>query len=308
MRPKDNKARTVCESDLSSKSGMSMRECTVRRMRRDEIDLAIDLAAGEGWNPGLHDAHCFGEADPDGFLIAEVDGTLAGCMSAVFYEGRFGFIGLYIVVPEFRGQGIGWRMWTHGMQRLAEHFVGLDGVPAQQDNYCKSGFVLAWQNARYAGTARHAARSSGVLGASIVPVADIDFTALCADDRRVFPAARERFLRAWLTAPDTVALACLTGARLAGWGVIRRCREGYKIAPLVADAKDVAASLYAALCSRVPEGAAVYLDVPLPNAEAVALAESHGMQVVFETARMYTGAPPSCELERVFGITSFELG
>jgi len=285
-----------------------MRECTFRRMRRDEIDLAIDLAAGEGWNPGLHDAHCFGEADPDGFLIAEVDGTLAGCMSAVFYEGRFGFIGLYIVVPEFRGQGIGWRMWTHGMQRLAEHFVGLDGVPAQQDNYCKSGFVLAWQNARYAGTARHAARSSGVLGASIVPVADIDFTALCADDRRVFPAARERFLRAWLTAPDTVALACLTGARLAGWGVIRRCREGYKIAPLVADAKDVAASLYAALCSRVPEGAAVYLDVPLPNAEAVALAESHGMQVVFETARMYTGAPPSCELERVFGITSFELG
>ena len=96
--------------------------------------------------------------------------------------------------------------------------------------------------------------------------------------------------------------------RQAGWGVIRRCREGYKIAPLVADAKDVAASLYAALCSRVPEGAAVYLDVPLPNAEAVALAESHGMQVVFETARMYTGAPPSCELERVFGITSFELG
>jgi Acetyltransferase (GNAT) family len=80
-----------------------MRECTVRTMRRDEIELAIELAAGEGWNPGLHDTHCFAEADPAGFFMAEVDGKLAGCLSAVSYEGRFGFIGLYIVAPEFRG-------------------------------------------------------------------------------------------------------------------------------------------------------------------------------------------------------------
>jgi hypothetical protein len=66
--------------------------------------------------------------------------------------------------------------------------------------------------------------------------------------------------------------------------------------------------LYAALCSRVPNGEPVYLDVPLPNAEAVALAEGHGMHGVFETARMYTGAAPACELDRVFGVTSFELG
>jgi ribosomal protein S18 acetylase RimI-like enzyme len=123
-------------------------------MRRDEIPLAIELAAREGWNPGLHDAHCFAEADPRGFLIAEVDGRLAGCVSAVSYENRFGFIGLYIVVPEFRGQGIGWRLWTQGMQRMAGQLVGLDGVPEQQDNYRKSGFVLAWPNVRYSGTAR----------------------------------------------------------------------------------------------------------------------------------------------------------
>ena len=58
-------------------------------------------------------------APAGGFLIAEVNGRLAGCLSAVSYSGRFGFIGLYIVVPEWRGQGIGWRLWTQGMQRLA---------------------------------------------------------------------------------------------------------------------------------------------------------------------------------------------
>lgn len=285
-----------------------MRDCSVRTMRRDEIGLAIELAAREGWNPGLHDAQCFAAADPDGFLIAEVDGRLAGCLSAVSYDGRFGFIGLYIVVPEWRGQGVGWRMWTQGMERLAGHLVGLDGVPAQQDNYRKSGFVLAWRNVRYAGTVRHAPSAADAGAAAIVPLADVDFAAVCADDRRVFPAPRECFLRAWIGMPDAAALACVDGARLAGWGVIRRCREGHKIGPLVADTPAVATALYAALCRRVPEGDAVFLDVPLPNADAVALAEAHGMRGVFEAARMYTGAAPACELERVFGVTTFELG
>lgn len=33
-----------------------------------------------------------------------------------------------------------------------------------------------------------------------------------------------------------------------------------------------------------------------------------GLAPVFETARMYRGAMPRLPLERIFGITSFELG
>jgi hypothetical protein len=58
--------------------------------------------------------------------------------------------------------------------------------------------------------------------------------------------------------------------------MIRECLEGHKIAPLVADTKVVATLLYATLCGRAPDSDAVYLDVPLPNAEAAALAESSG--------------------------------
>ena len=288
--------------------------CNVRTMRRDEIALALEFAAREGWNPGLHDAHCFAAADPDGFLIAEVDGQPAGCISAVSYEGRFGFIGLYIVVPEFRGQGIGMRLWTEGMQRLSGHLVGLDGVPAQQANYRKSGFQLAWQNVRYVGTAEAAAAAAATAAAgaaneaALVALREVDFAAVCADDRRVFPARRERFLRAWIDMPDATGLACVDAGRLAGWGVIRRCREGHKLGPLVAESRSLATTLLAALCRRVPPHDAVYLDVPLPNAAAVALAEGCGMRGVFNTARMYTGAAPACELQRVYGVTTFELG
>ena len=46
----------------------------IRSMTRPEFDLALDWAAAEGWNPGLHDAAAFHAADPEGFLIGLLDG------------------------------------------------------------------------------------------------------------------------------------------------------------------------------------------------------------------------------------------
>jgi hypothetical protein len=60
--------------------------------------------------------------------------------------------------------------------------------------------------------------------------------------------------------------------------------------------------------AKVPIGSEVYLDIPEPNAEAIALAEMYGMQPAFETARMYRGRSPELPLGQIFGITSFELG
>ena len=280
-------------------------DCTIRTMRSDEIAIAIELAAREGWNPGLHDAACFHAADPEGFLIADCDGHAVGCISAVSYAGQFGFIGLYIVAPAWRGRGVGRRLWAAGMARLAGQVVGLDGVPAQQEYYRRSGFALAWQNVRFAGKAQRSTRTEP---AQIVPLGTVDFASLCADDRRVFPAPREAFLRCWISMPDATGLAWLEHGRVVGWGLIRRCREGHKIGPLVADRAAVASALYAALCERVPAGDTVYLDVPMPNGDALALARAQGLEGVFETARMYAGPAPACELQRVYGITTFELG
>ena len=96
--------------------------------------------------------------------------------------------------------------------------------------------------------------------------------------------------------------------RLAAWGVIRPCRHGRKIGPLVADDRAAAETVFAALVSRGRGGGEVFLDVPSRNREAVALAQGHGLAPVFETARMYTGPIRPLRLDRVFGVTTFELG
>jgi len=281
-------------------------DCTIRTMRRDELDLGIEWAAREGWNPGLHDAACFHAADPEGFLIAEHDAEPLGCISAVSYARRFGFIELFIVAPAWRGQGIGGRLWAHAASRLAGHVIGLDGVPAQQDYYRRGGFKLAWSNVRFAGVAARSDKPA--VQPQIVPLGTVNFEALCRDDARVFPAPRGAFLRCWVAMPESTGLAWLERGHIAGWGVIRRCREGHKIGPLIADRPQVASALYEALCNAVPAGDAVYLDVPIRNASAVALAKAKRLRSVFETARMYAGVAPAFELRRVYGITTFELG
>ena len=65
--------------------------------------------------------------------------------------------------------------------------------------------------------------------------------------------------------------------------------------------------MFAALLAADGAGE-VFLDVPSVNSEAVALAHDHGLMPVFETARMYTGGIRPVRLERVFGVTTFELG
>ena len=124
------------------------------------------------------------------------------------------------------------------------------------------------------------------------------------------PCFRRRDLRSCVRGsvrPSHVGCALVRDGRLAGWGVIRPCRKGFKIGPLVADDRATAEAVLSALLAKVG-GGEIFLDVPGINREAIALAQDFGLAPVFETARMYTGAIPPLRLERVFGVTSFELG
>jgi hypothetical protein len=84
----------------------------IRIMRPEELALAADWAAAEGWNPGLSDAVCFATVDPQGFLIGELDGAPAATISCVNYDASFAFLGFYIVRQDLRGRGLGLRIWN----------------------------------------------------------------------------------------------------------------------------------------------------------------------------------------------------
>lgn len=275
----------------------------IRSMRPDEISIAVSWAAAEGWNPGLADDLCFAAADPDGFFIGELDGAPAATVSCVNYGESFAFLGFYIVREDLRGRGYGLRIWDAAINHAGSRVIGLDGVVAQQENYRKSGFKLAYANVRYGGTVEAPAAPQG----GVIALGDLPLAAVEAYDATVFPAPRTAFLRRWIGTPTHVGRALVRDGDLAGWGVIRPCRKGRKIGPLFADDRAAAEAVLSALLASVGEGE-VFLDVPSINRDAISLAENLGLAPVFETARMYTGAIPHLQLERVFGVTSFELG
>lgn len=78
--------------------------------------------------------------------------------------------------------------------------------------------------------------------------------------------------------------------------------------PLFADSPELAEALFLSLKSGIKPAESFYLDTPEVNRAAITLAERYNMKVVFETARMYTGEKPDMPLNRLFGVTSFELG
>ncbi|MBW5483889.1 GNAT family N-acetyltransferase [Streptomyces bambusae] len=280
------------------------------------MDRLRAWADDEGWNPGDTDRFAFAVADPEGFLVGRVDGEPAACISAVRYGTGFGFIGFYIARPEFRGQGYGIQLWRAGMARLDGRLVGLDGVVEQQDNYRRSGFRHAWNNARYEGVPHGVPEGAGTgpaaggdpgRGVELVDAAALPFGALAAYDRRFFPEPRDAFLAAWLGMPGRTAVAAVRDGRIEGLGVVRPSSAAARVGPLYAASPQVAAALLRRLAAHVP-GGAVAVDVPDANPAAGALMAELGLVPTFETARMYTGPAPRLDLAALYGVTSLELG
>lgn len=283
---------------------MKADDLSIHRMTRSEMDVAIDWAATEGWNPGLHDADCFYEADPNGFLIGTLDNEPVAMVSAVAYGDVYGFMGFYIVKPDERNRGYGLKLWEEGLRYLGSRPIGLDSVRPDLVSAQKPQFKPAYTNYRFESIKDEQLDANAELtDLSLAPL-----SLLAAYDTEVFGFSREGFLKFWISRPGSRALGVVKNDKLLAYGVIRECREGFKIGPLFADNAEFARVLFRALTRDVGMGCPVYLDTPERNPGAMDIARSYNMREVFRTTRMYNQAEPTLSLDKWFGVTTYELG
>jgi hypothetical protein len=275
----------------------------IRVLSLPEVEDLVGWAALEGWNPGHGDAAAFRAADPDGFIGGFIEGRFAAGISAVRYGTGFGFIGLYICHPDFRGQGLGRLVWDAGMAHLSGRVIGLDGVVEQQANYARMSFEPAYDTVRWSvGRASAMARADAACHA----VSETDVADILAFDRSFFPKARESFLASWLQPPRR-AFVCRRQGAVAGYAVVRPCLSGHKIGPLFAIDGRTAEDLLK-VCLTNLAGAEIHLDVPGYQEGFRYLLGRLGFKPGSQTARMYRGAPPSLQRAGVYAITTLELG
>ncbi len=286
-------------------------ELNIRKAAREDLDFLLNLAAGEGWNPGYHDADAYWAADPDGFLIVEKADKTIGGGSVVAYDARIGFMGLFIIIPEARGHGAGGELWHYRRDLLKsrlgpEGSIGLDGVEHMQHFYAAGGFVFQHSTTRFVGPIKAVAPEDSDC---LVPLESVPFEEIAAFDLQHFGVPREAFLKKWFNAEGTKAFAAFDDSgKIRGLGSIRPGRkDGYRIGPLFANDAQSAENLLFALTQHTGDSN-VYMDVPHINPDGMALVQRYNLQKVFTCGRMILGPPPALPWQQIYSVASFELG
>jgi ribosomal-protein-alanine N-acetyltransferase len=292
----------------------------------DDIPTVTAWARREGFSPGVGDVAIYRNTDRQGVWVACLKSRPVGCVAGVRYNANYGFIGLFLVVPEQRGKGYGVRLWRHALHHLADvPCVGLEAAPDRIADYAGWGFAPASPTTRWQRPAPGepvgpstptgpedgaSERPSGpawclLTGDAIPEGAVLRFDALRE------PSPRPHFLHQWLRHPaGTVHALVDREGTIHGFGRLRPCLltegEGWRIGPLVAATPEAARALVEGLLQQHP--GVVLIDVPGANPRAAPLLRELGFAPVSQTLRMYRGPAPRVSLADVYGLACLELG
>jgi GNAT superfamily N-acetyltransferase len=104
----------------------------LRCLKPDDLIEADRLRAELGWNQTILDWQRLLALAPEGCFAAERDGRLVGTCTGVGFEGGLAWIGMMMVHPSHRGQGIGGALLRHCIDYLHQQMarcIKLDATP-----------------------------------------------------------------------------------------------------------------------------------------------------------------------------------
>ncbi|MAS28485.1 GNAT family N-acetyltransferase [Synechococcus sp. UW105] len=288
----------------------------IRTINRADVPLMTSWARQEGFAPGKGDVGIYRHTDRQGLWVGCLGGEPIGCIAGVRYNLVYGFIGLYIVRPDHRGQGYGKELWQHALDHLESvACIGLEAAEDRIDDYSRWGFQPASPTIRWRTTAAPTLGSSPDLpmpdGLRLLSGDAIPEPALQIYDAQRELSPRPHFLSDWLHHPAGSVVALLDQHQAChGFARIRPCLlidgEGWRIGPLLADSPELAELLIRALLQDHP--GVVIIDSPGGNPFASPLMERIGFEPFARTLRMYRGRIPNQGLEDVYGLACLELG
>ena len=135
-----------------------LRDPVIRRLRIEDLEAALGLSDGAGWNQTADDWRMLFRLAPDGCFAAEADERIVGSAIGIDY-GSYGWIAMMLVEPAYRGRGVGGALLEAAMGAIrAELPIRLDATPLGRPLYQRHGFEDQATLTRYALTAPHSPR------------------------------------------------------------------------------------------------------------------------------------------------------
>ncbi len=290
----------------------------IRPLDSDHISLLTEWARIEGFTPGIGDVSIYKNTDNQGIWIGYLGDKPIGCIAGIRYNSNYGFIGLFIVLEKYRGNGYGVLLWKHALKYLANiPLIGLEAASNRVKDYENWGFKIASTTTRWQWEG-----SNNFLVPQLY--LDEELEKLQIHEGRSIPSEyvqlydanreaspRPHFLSDWLDRKEgNVSVLVDKNLNCHGFGRIRPCLlksgQGWRIGPLLADTPPLAEVLLRNLVSR--HSGSVFLDSPGSNPYSPYLLERLGFKEISKTFRMYKGYQPQQSLNQVYGLACLELG
>jgi len=230
---------------------------TIDPLRDADVADAMALSTGEGWNQTDADWRRLLRLGIGGCFAARVDGRLVGTVTTTVYESALAWIGMMIVHPDARRQGVGAALMTRALDHLdaaGVSCVKLDATPAGLPLYRRLGFEEEVLFERWMGIATPARSASPARAerSALGPVLPIDLASFGAD--------RSRLLGMLEAEASAVHVVRESEPGVEGYALARAGRIATYLGPIVSTRREIAARLFDALLSHF-SGQQVCIDV-----------------------------------------------
>jgi len=260
-------------------------------MTKADIPAGVRLKEIAGWNQTAADWKRFLEASPQGCFVAEHDGRLCGTATTISFENRLAWIGMVLVDPEYRGQGIGTKLLARAIEYLNDLKIAaikLDATPQGKPLYEKLQFVAEYEIERWTlrRSASETAKRSGL--DSREPLSQEFLESIFEADKESFGADRSSLLKSLhRDAPEFTAGIWNAGA-IEGYALGRRGSFADHLGPWMARNAATARYLLETFLARSTREVVV-VDSLKSNAVAGELLKSFGFSFSRPLTRMYRG-------------------
>jgi len=279
-------------------------ELQVAQLSSRDIAAAQQLVESAGWNQLPNDWLRMIANQSDGCYKAYSNGALLGTVTTISFENSVAWIGMMLVHPDRRRQGIGKRLMHAAIDYLKStgvKSIGLDATPAGRPLYEQLGFEVSapWQRWQR-GNAQDSSPSLEVPATGVQPDQRPQWNNCSEMDRRAFGVDRWQWL-------EQLAMQSAVVASPGGFGLLRPGRVAAYLGPVVAQDLPSAELIVGSLLETAPP--VCMWDVPPHNAAAEALAAKLGFTPIRTLYRMWLGEPgPVGQPANIFAISDPATG
>jgi GNAT superfamily N-acetyltransferase len=276
-----------------------------RPMQLHDIAAGLSLCRAAVWNQVASDWEIFLHLSPNHCLVATKDEKVVGTVTSIRYQKFFSWIGMVLVDPAYRRQGIGKQLLQKALQILQdEETIKLDATPAGREIYLKLNFVDEYRLSRM--VINRSAEKLEVYAAR--PFHKNDLNELVEFDCKIFGGDRKLLLKWMFVGAPQYAFIIKEKNEVLGYCLGRHGHNSNHIGPVVAKDFAIAKDLVAAALNNNPNQS-IILDALHFDQEWMKWLISIGFTKQRSLIRMYHGSNRFAGVpEKQFAILGPEFG